>query len=285
MKMHAQQTTPKGFEGNVARIVTSEDGGPIRRIINGRSRRPTGTFTSIKAGGRAMPHESVEGERKAMWIAEAATCVVKMLAQPHRLEMAVSGRSRPLRFFPDLLLEMEQSAASRLASGEPFAQALFAVPADAGRFSTTTVVLEIKSDADRRMEDADYRLKLRLARTIYEGLGIHFAVVRANPDLSVPDFPTVKRIVMKRNVAIDSRDVEIAATCVEDGPVTFAKLAASLAPSHLGISKAFALHVRRVISIALDHPLGPQTMVHRVPRRTTRASLGPAWPRDWFAIS
>ncbi|RWC30004.1 MAG: hypothetical protein EOS27_14250 [Mesorhizobium sp.] len=284
MRKHMLRPTPKGFDGRVGRIVTSEDGGPIRRIINGRSKRPTGTFTAIKAGGRAMPHESVEGELRAMWIAEAATCVRKMLAQPHRLEISVSGRSRPLLYFPDLLLEMDEAAASRIVGGQPFAQAMFAEPENMGGKYTRTVVLEIKTGADRRMEDAEYRLKLSLARKLYRGLGVVFAVVQADPGLLAPDLSAVKRIVMNRHVAIDSRDIEIAASRVQDGPVALVDLAASLGSSHLGISKAFALHVRRVISIDLNGPVGPQTAIHRMKSAgTRRAPRSAVWPKEPYA--
>jgi hypothetical protein len=283
MEKHVHRIPAKGFDGIVARIVTSEDGGPIRRILNGRSRRPTGTFTSIKAGGRAMPHESVKGELTAMWIAEAATSVRRILAQPHRLEISVSGRSQPLRYFADLMLEMDEPAARRMVSGQPFAQAMFAAPENTGGKYTRTVVLEIKTEADRRMDDAEYRLKLKLARKVYKGLGVVFAVVQ-DPGLFAPDLPSVKRIVMNRHVAIDSRDIEIAASRVQEGPVALADLAASLGPSHLGISKAFALHVRRVISIDLNGPVGAQTAVHPTRGDGTRCtSRSAVWPKEPYA--
>jgi hypothetical protein len=273
-----------GFEGIVARIVMSADGGPIRRILTGRSTRPTGTFTSIKAGGRAMPHESVEGELKAMWIAETATSVRRLLAQPHRLEITVSGRSRPLLYFPDLLLEMDKAAASRIVGGQPFARAMFAAPEKTGGEYTRSVVLEIKTEADRRTEDAEYLLKLDLARKVYKRLGVDFAVVRTDPALSARDLSAVKRVVMNRHVAIDARDIEIAASRVQNGPVTLVDLAASLGPSHLGISKVFALHVRRVISIDLNGPVGAETAVHRVKSSgKQRAPRSVIWPNQPYA--
>lgn len=281
--MGTNWSSVKGFEGVVARIVTSNDGGPIRRIISGRSRRPTGTFTSVKAGGRAMPHESVEGERQAMWVAEAATCVRKMLAQPHRLEILVSGRPKPLKYFPDLLVDMDEEAASRLAAKRPFAQAVFAPPGNRGGDWSRSVVLEIKTKSDRRMEDADYRLKLRLARRVYEGLGVVFAVVQAETDLLAPDPSAVKRIVINRHVAIDSRDIEIATSRVQAGPVALEDLTASLDPGHRGISKAFALHVRRVISIDMTGRVGAKTAVHRNESASARRTpLSAVWPIEPF---
>jgi hypothetical protein len=284
MEKDVQRVNLKGFDGIIATIATSEEGGPIRRIINGRSRRPTGTFTSVKAGGRAMPYESVEGERRAMWIAEAAPSVRRLLAQPHRIEIAVSGRSRPLIFIPDLLLEVDESAASRLTSGLPFAQALLAEPDDVGRGGARTVVVEIKSDADRRMADAEYRLKLRLARRVYNGLGVDFAVVPDSAALSVSDFPAVKQIVMKRHVAIDGRDIEIATSRVHDAPVPLGDLAASLGSSHVGIAKVFALQVRGLISIDLNRPVNALTLVHAVRSNgVRRAPSHPVWPSGPYA--
>lgn len=272
----------KGFDGVVARIVTSNDGGPIRRIVNGRSHRPTGTFVSLKAGGRAMPHESVGGELRAMCIAEVATPVRRFLAQPHRLEIMVSGRSRPLISFPDFAVEVEASAVRNMNKGRDFANALMTTAQSGGHFRT--VILEIKTDADHRMNDPDYRLKLQLATLIYNGLGAEFMVVNAEPGLVVPNFSAVKLIALHKFTAVNSRDVEIAASLVEKEPILLTDLAKALGDGPHGFAKAYALHVKRVISIALHAPLGTRTVVRPVRDRRAGPLKGPLWPEDHFSI-
>lgn len=93
--------------GVVARIVRSLDGGPIRQMGMTGSTKPTGTFTSVKGRSRAMPWESMKCELPALQLAEVASPVVSLMAQPHRLELFVRRRRNPLIYFPDLELTVE----------------------------------------------------------------------------------------------------------------------------------------------------------------------------------
>lgn len=65
----------------LATITVAENGGPIRTLITGREPHPTGTITSIKAGSRAMPWESIKAERPALIACETASPVRRLLAQ------------------------------------------------------------------------------------------------------------------------------------------------------------------------------------------------------------
>src|SRR5689334_5958783 len=92
-----------------ARIVWSEDGGPLRTVIDGRKRHPTGKVGSgsVKTGFRSLPLESVTCEGNVFHIAEASTAVLEIISQPHRLEMYLEGRPKPLLYFPDIFMRVE----------------------------------------------------------------------------------------------------------------------------------------------------------------------------------
>lgn len=111
-----------------------------------------------------MPWESFKCELPALELAEIASPVVSLLAQPHRLELYVRGRSRPLTYFPDLELTVEASLFDRLLDKEPFAQALLQWrPGPRSQLANyRKVIVEVKDDADRRNEDREYQTKLRL---------------------------------------------------------------------------------------------------------------------------
>jgi hypothetical protein len=130
----------------VAKIHEDPRGGPVRIIINGRHRKPTGRYTSAKAR-RAMPWED-RAERMFFWLCEADTAVVSFLAQPHCLEMKVAGGGRSLLYYPDVRRDMAD-----------------------GRVE----IREIKSrDAGTRRRDPDYAHKLELAHEVYARLGWDF---------------------------------------------------------------------------------------------------------------
>ncbi|AIB12432.1 hypothetical protein ABAZ39_10575 [Azospirillum argentinense] len=154
-----------------ARIVADARGGPIRRIINGRHRKPTGRYLSAKAR-RTLPWED-KRERAFFWHCEADANVVAYLSQPHRLEIHV-GRPRPLIYFPDLRRD--------LANGR-------------------VEIYEIKK-AYNPDDDADYDLKLRLAADVYEGLGWSFRIIEAPEIERRPTLDTAWSVQRYRHVAL-----------------------------------------------------------------------------------
>jgi hypothetical protein len=82
-----------------AEINVSEDGGPVRTIINGRHRKPVGRYASRKAG-RSLPWEARD-ERAYFWLCEADANVVSYLCQPHQL-VIFRDDGDPLVFYPDV---------------------------------------------------------------------------------------------------------------------------------------------------------------------------------------
>lgn len=263
----------KLHEGVVARITSSADGGPIRRILNGRSRHPTGTYVSVKAGQRAMPWESHSCELSAMQLSEASTAVSSMLAQPHRLQLIVRGRKDALCYFPDLKIEVDEAVADNLAKGEPFGPTLLgAWPMSYSVERSRTVIVELKSDDDRRMKEPDYLLKLRMAKKVYRKLGMVFVIATEANDIRCANLDAAKQISLDRHALVHSVDVDRVVGFLESDSTsaTLGSIREVLGGGHIGRAKAHALHVRRVIAIDLRTPLGPQSPVRLLRGTQTR---------------
>lgn len=223
----------------VAEIAEDPRGGPVRRIINGRQRRPVGRYSSRKAG-RALPWES-RAERAFFWHCEADPAVVDYLPQPHKLTIKTDG-GPDLVYYPDLRRNMSD-----------------------GRVE----IREIKSAASERYAaEPDYALKLDLAREVYEGLGWHFGVLREEDDILRPAvrLETVWAIQRRRHVRVDARDefALLGAIAREGGEAPLGVAAEALGGGCLGLAKVAASVVRRIASVPLDRRLDDDTPVTAV---------------------
>lgn len=215
-------------------------GGPVRLIINGRHRKPTGRYHSVKAG-RSMPWED-RAERMFFWLSEADTAVASYLAQPHGLEIKVAGRARPLLYYPDIRRDMAD-----------------------GRVE----IREIKSQASRgRLRDPDYEFKLDLAREVYARLGWDFAILHQAEDIERPRqrFATAREIQRRRRVRVDTRDrfALVEAIEREGGAAPLGAIVGVLGGEPLGRAKAYAAVVRRIVHVPLDLRLATDTPVSLV---------------------
>ena len=212
-------------------------GGPVRQIIHGRHRKPTGRYASVKAG-RAMPWED-RAERQFFWLCEADTAVARYLAQPHGLEMKVTGRKEALLYYPDVRRDMAD-----------------------GRVE----IREIKSrDARERLRDPDYGLKLDLAREVYARLGWDFMVLHQAEDIERPRqrLATAREIQRRRRVRIDTHDrfAIVEAVEREGGVAQLGAIVDALGGEPLGRAKTYAAVVRRFVHVPLDGRLTDETPV------------------------
>lgn len=257
--------------GVVARVVRSMDGGPIRQMATTGSTKPTGTFTSLKGGSRAMPWESMKCELPALELAEVASPVISLMAQPHRLELFVRRRRDPLRFIPDLELTVESSLFSRLMARRPFGEALLQWRPDPNRSTGyRTVVVEVKDDDDPRNEDQEYQRKLLHAAKVYEGLGFGFLVIVRSRDLACVDLDLIRDIALANYTKVTPADVDVCMRCLSSsgGFGRLGELVRRLGGGATGREKAKALHVRRVISLDLTQgflPSTPVSLLHSSP--------------------
>src|SRR6185295_17256072 len=82
------------------KIIPSDDGGPLRLIINGRRIYATGRFPALKAK-RSIPYDA-DHENGLLDHSDADKAVVGVMSQPHRVEIPVTWQKKPLIYFPDV---------------------------------------------------------------------------------------------------------------------------------------------------------------------------------------
>jgi hypothetical protein len=116
---------------------------------------------------RAEPWESNRAEPSFMRLAEVASPFSRTKAQPHRLDMKVTGPQPFLTFFPDFQLIADARCIDDLARGTPFWLAALRWIPDPHSFDACTLIVEVKDDDDPRLHDPDYLHKLDLARDVY----------------------------------------------------------------------------------------------------------------------
>lgn len=251
--------------GVVARIVRSTDGGPLRRIPKSSGSKPTGTFVSVKGAYRAMPWESIRCELPVIEICEAASPVVTFLAQPHRLELFVRGQARPLIYLADLEATVETDFYKSLMQGRPFGEAaLDWRPSDDLRRGTPRLlVIEVKDDADPRIEDRAYQRKLKMAKSVYAKLGIGFLTVVRSRDIACVDANLVRRVTLDRFTKVSPVDVDNCMRILGGRPYgpKLRDVVDALGGGGEGRAKAAALHVSRVFSIDLRRGFIPDAPV------------------------
>jgi hypothetical protein len=142
---------------NSPKIIVARDGGPIRRIINGRQIKPTDLYPSFK-GGMALPTEA-EHEVGLLEISDVDKAVVCCLTQPHRVEIPVPWQSAPLIYFPDQRRD--------LADG-------------------TVEIIDTYSDDYPRLKDPHYALKLDIVQALYSRIGWKFRRIKASDIFAQP---------------------------------------------------------------------------------------------------
>ncbi|WP_375762579.1 hypothetical protein ACE10W_05195 [Bradyrhizobium sp. B025] len=250
--------------GTVAIISVSETGGPIRQLITGREPHPTGRPVLVKAGFRAQPWESFRGELPFMELAEVASPVLQVMAQPHRLDMKVVGGPQPvLRFETDFLLTVDANFVADLQSGAPFWLAALRWRGDSESFEPRKLVVEAKTDDDPRNADPEYGHKVALAREVYGKIGWAFATVVGFRDLPSGEVSRgVHRIWLRALTKVSAADVaKVSDFIARAGVRSYAEVAEILGGGPVGRSKLAALHVRRVLRIDLTKGLFPSSAV------------------------
>jgi hypothetical protein len=254
----------------VARLLKSKDGGPVRRIVNGRQTKYTGFFISVKADFAQMPWESRHGELAALTLAEVSPRIVSLLTQPHRLEISVREQNQPLIYFPDFELKVHPSFLKDLEDdGVPFSSAALAQSQGETDDELRTVILEIKDDRDRRQHDPKYIRKLALAEEVYRKLGLTFVVIHRSEEIFPGHVRLASSVTSWRHTAVNQRDVWAAEAALRDGDKAAADVVEALGGNQLGWAKLRALHVRRIVEIMLDEEVSPQSIV-RLPRNNTK---------------
>jgi hypothetical protein len=245
--------------------------GPARLIITGRHRRPVGQMSCVKADMVAMAWESIKAERPMLWMCEVASPVLSLMGQPHKLSMKVSGRPRPLVYFPDLELVTDRAFADQLLDGTPFWKAVsdWRPGSRSERPDAVRIYVEVKDDLDRRLKDPVYLHKLDQAREAYRRDGDRFAVVLRSRDIDAapkPFWRAVQDIVLDHMTALAPMDIEAVVSAFDDdaSEVEYGWLCDRLGGGPLAKAKLATMHVRRLIWVDISEGLTPRCAVRRI---------------------
>ncbi|WP_152565843.1 TnsA endonuclease N-terminal domain-containing protein [Devosia riboflavina] len=190
-----------------ARIVMSPSGGAFRTIVGHGSIRATSVFPSVKAGF-SMPCEA-QHERMHVRICEADPRIVDYQHQPHRLEIFMSNRSKPLIYFPDAIRQRDDG---------------------------TIEVIETKQTQHQFKRSSAYADKLDYAEQVYATLGWAFLRLSQDKDLEIrPLWPNARMISLhnKRRVTSADRLRFMEAAEREGGTLAFGKAIETLAANGL----------------------------------------------------
>lgn len=161
-----------------ARIVLAKNGGAIRTIVGHGSIRAVSVYPSVKAG-YAMPTEAPH-ERMLVRICEADPQVVDYQTQPHRLEIPLNDRAKPVIYFPDCIRQMADGAIE---------------------------VIETKKTASEFTRSSSYAWKLDLAEQVYADLGWRFRRLSQQDDIDVkPLWPNARMISVRNKRRVTSAD-------------------------------------------------------------------------------
>jgi hypothetical protein len=249
----------------LATIRESETGGAARRLITGREPHPTGSPTCVKSGFRAFPWESMQSEWPLIRLAEVASPFRHLRSLPHKLEMNVVGGPDPvLTFFPDFQFAVDARFLDDLAAGKPFWAAALGWKPNSESFDWRTLIVETKTDEDRRAVDPDYLHKLDLAREAYRRIGWSFAHLLQSKDLpSGRVAQGVDKIWSRAHTRVTMVDVARVSHVLEraGGRLPYDATASVLGSGPIGRAKLAALHVRRVVSIDLSRGLHDESIV------------------------
>ncbi len=181
-------------------------------------------------------------ERHLFWISEADAKVVWYLSQPHKLEMFLSGRSRPLVYFPDLMRKLNDG---------------------------TTEIIETKRTKDEVSKDPEYEHKLDFAKQLYEGdKGWTYRILTAVDDIEVdPQFSNAKMIKRDALTRYRTRDILrlVEALDAAGGELPYCEAIEALRSRYTDWRKAQAkLHamiVRRVAYVDIYREITPESPV------------------------
>jgi hypothetical protein len=168
-----------------------------------------------------------------------------------------------LTFFPDFQFKAEERFLNDLHGGKPFWQAALGWKPTSESFWKELIV-ETKTDADRRGVDPDYLDKLEVARETYRSIGWSFAHLKQSKDLSSGRIAAgVDKIWSRAQTRVSMVDVSSVLHQLEraGGLLTYDEVAFVLGSGPIGKAKLAALHVRRVVSIDLSSGLHDDSVV------------------------
>ncbi len=224
---------------STAVILVNDDGTPRRRITMGNQHKPVGDFPSAKCGG-TFTWEAREEE--GLFIrSEVDTDVLSFLSQPHELIFIFDGQK--YSYTPDLRRDLV-----------------------GGRVE----IIEVKKDRKEVERDESYKLKLDLAKIIYEeDCHWQFEIYdKKRIYFPEPVWENAEHICKRGRLAVPDPLKYLVSEYLtgKGGRCRFGELTELLGGWVLGRALIEAMHVHRVVSIDLRLPIAPGTPVRLVDR-------------------
>jgi len=160
--------------GQGAFLERRTDGAPIRFSATGRQHTTRHVHHSPKEPHYSFGADS-DAELAVMMLLDVSTFVVTYKAQPHRLLLEVPGR-KPLEYYPDLELTVPHWFVGEIQKrNKLFAKVALKLPPPRCQSDTlVSLVIEVKSEKDRRASDPEYVEKIERAKVAYAENGIYF---------------------------------------------------------------------------------------------------------------
>ncbi|AJC79759.1 hypothetical protein IE4803_CH02570 [Rhizobium etli bv. phaseoli str. IE4803] len=173
--------------GKSAFLERRTDGAPIRFSATGRQHTTRHVHHSPKEPHYSFGADSDE-EFAVMMLLDVSTFVVTYMAQPHRLVMEMTGR-KPLEYYPDLELKVPHWFVAEIQKrNKLFAKVALKLPPPRCQSDTlVSLVIEVKSEKDRRASDPDYVEKIERAKTAYTENGFYFFWLDFSPHMTCLD--------------------------------------------------------------------------------------------------
>lgn len=215
--------------GLAATVFERANGGPLHRRSTGR--RMAGRHYDSRKNGCAI-RWTCRTELSAFYRAEVNADITGYRMYPHRLEFVRHGRRHA--YVPHLEL--------RHASG----------------------LVEIQEVASRIPFEGLglYAVVLSGAAEAYEALGWHFRIVDRGVVEGQPGFSAAETIQSYRHTVVSARDLAIIGDLHQRGEIqTLGSVKAAYANPALGMAKAYAMAVQRILDIDLTDGLHDGALV------------------------
>ncbi|MBB3452557.1 hypothetical protein FHT86_000813 [Rhizobium sp. BK313] len=202
-------------------------------------------------------------EQPALRMLAACSRVMTINSQPHSLFIGVRGIKRQFRYTPDIEAHVHPSFLEELSSGRP----LFEIVADPFTRAVASdegvpIVLEMKSEQDKSLEDPANQTKMKMVEAIYEHVAQPFFVLREATHID----RKFMRVITELEAGARDRvgDLEKSRGLLafgRDRCLPFGSLSQSLGGQPAGERLVKALHFKQFLSIDLRRGLNPDAPV------------------------
>lgn len=234
-KLKRADSFEESFARSGAYMEVAKDGGPVRKVFNGRRHRPVGLYPSVKSD-RMIAWESRLERKTIRWL-EVETSFVEYLEQPHRLWFPFEGRRT--HYTPD-----------------------FEVKIPGGSFYVEVKYRQFLREMERREWKRFWK-----ARYIYNAAGKSLVFVTDLRFKTHAVWHENARLVEEARRLLPTADTlsSIVTHLEAAKQSTLGACADAIRDPELGPQRLMALMLRRIVAIDLNQPVSAQSSVSLCP--------------------